>query len=70
MEKYTSFRKLLKSKAPKTDPCSTPKISSKKVLHTLFIRTDCFLFLKHEYINESGHQVQKLGDHGLCIQRH
>ena len=58
MEKYKSFRKLLKSKAPKTDPCSTPKISSKKVLYALLIRTDCFLFLRYEYINEIGHQVQ------------
>ena len=32
MNKYKSFRKILKSKAPKADPCVAPKISSKKVL--------------------------------------
>ena len=32
MNKCKSFRKILKSKAPKADPCVAPKISSKKVL--------------------------------------
>ena len=48
MNKYKSFRKILKSKAPKADPCVTPKISSKKVLYTMLIRSDSFLFLRFE----------------------
>ena len=54
MKKYKSFRKVLKSKAPKTDPCGTAEISSKEVLYAFLIRTDCFLFLRYKQINESG----------------
>ena len=46
MNKYKSFRKILKSKALRTHPCSTLAISSKKLLYTLLIRIDCFLFLR------------------------
>ena len=48
-----TLRKILKSKAPKTDPCGTPEISSNKVLYTLLIGTHCFLFLRYEKINQS-----------------
>ena len=34
MNKYKSFRKILKSKALRTHPCSTLAISSKKLLYT------------------------------------
>ena len=50
MNKYKSFRKIFKSKAPKTDPCGTFESSSWKVLNML-IWTDDFLFLK--WVNES-----------------
>ena len=48
MKKHKSFRKRLKFKAPKTDTSGTPEISSKKVLYTLLIWTDCFLFSRYE----------------------
>ena len=44
-DKVLSSGYLRSDKTPKTDPCGTPEISSKKVLHALLIRTDCFLFL-------------------------
>ena len=53
MEKYKSFRKIWKSKARNSDPCGTPEISSNKVLYTLLIGTDCFLFLRYKKINQS-----------------
>ena len=48
MKMFKSFRKIFKSKAPKTDPCGTPEISSQKVLYALLILRDCFLFLRYE----------------------
>ena len=48
MNNYKSLRKILESNTPKTDACGTPKISSKKVLCTMLILTDCFLFLGFE----------------------
>ena len=35
MTNFKSSRKILKSNVPKTDPCDTLEISSKKVLFTL-----------------------------------
>ena len=44
---------MLNSKAPKTKPSCAREISSKKLLHLFLRKTDCFLNLRNEYINES-----------------
>ena len=68
MKKYKSFRKMLKSKALKTDPCDTREISSKKLLYTLLIGTYCFLFLRYEQINENA-SLPNLQVSNLAIRR-
>ena len=45
MNKYKSFKKYWKVR-PSGHPCSTLVISSKKLLYTLLIRVDCFLFFR------------------------
>ena len=66
MNKCKSFRKMLKSKASKTDPFGTPGISSKKVLQIIW--KDCFLFLRCFFVKTIGNKFRNWEIMGYAVK--